>query len=58
MTKIKLRIRDGNQIREEVHELPGDSIYSWMRAAEKIIKERNEGVDIDDREALLSVKPL
>lgn len=58
MTPIKIRIRDASEIREEIHELPGSNVYDWMRAAHKIINERNEGVDREDREVLLSVKPI
>lgn len=58
MTAVKIRVRDAQSIREEIHELKGTTACDWMRAAKNLIDERNEGVDGEDREVLLSIKPL
>lgn len=56
--KAKLRIRQGNEIREEVVNLKVENPYRMMRAAEAFMQERNQGVAVDDRAVLLSVKQL
>lgn len=56
--KLRARIRLGSEVREEVLVVEGDMPTKAMRAAEALIRERNQHLPVGDREVLLSVTPV
>lgn len=56
--KLRVRIRLGSDVREEVISVNEDNLTKAMRAAETLIRERNKQLPVNDREVMLSALPV
>ena len=56
--KLRARIRSGSEVREEILSVEGDTATKAMRAAEALVRERNQHLPVEAREVLLSAIPL
>lgn len=56
--KMRLRIRVGTEVREELHDVSGDTPSKALRAAEALVKERNQHLPQEQREVLLGALPV
>ncbi len=55
--KVTLKIKHQGVTREEVADLTGSSTGALMKAAMEHVEKMNEGLAVDDRHVLLSLKP-
>jgi hypothetical protein len=55
--KVTVMIRNAGVIHEEVLDVRAGSVVEAMKAAEAIVRERNQHLPVLDREVVLSVRP-